>query len=53
MVLMKIDAARSGDQFDLGRMLGRLNESEIEVIVGIVGRHTDDPSIIEDLRKNA
>lgn len=53
LVLIKMDTARSGDQFDLGRMLGRINDIEVSAIAEIVGRHLSDPTIVEDLRQSA
>ncbi|GAC1417172.1 MAG: hypothetical protein NVSMB5_07780 [Candidatus Velthaea sp.] len=54
LVLMKLDAARSGDQFDLSRMLGRLNEHELDDVAATVKKYYGhDPSAIEDLRQMA
>jgi hypothetical protein len=53
LVLMKIDSARGIDQGDLTRMLGRLDEAEIERIVRIVERHHRDPHAAEDVRQYA
>ncbi len=43
LVLMKLDSARGVDQGDLTRMLGRLDETEIDAIVKIVEKHAHDP----------
>ncbi len=53
LVLMKLDSARTIDQADLGRMLGRLNEREVEAVVQIVETHYGDSSAAEDIRQFA
>lgn len=50
---MKLDSARGVDQGDLTRMLGRLEDSEIEAIVRIVDRHSHDPQAGDDVRQYA
>ena len=53
LVLMKLESARGIDQGDLTRMLGRLNEQEIEHITKVVERHSRDPQSAEDVRQYA
>jgi len=53
LVLMKLDSARGVDQGDLTRMLGRLEDSEVEAIVQIVERHSHDPQAGDDVRQYA
>jgi hypothetical protein len=50
LVLMKLDSARGIDQGDLTRMLGRLNESELERVVRVVERYSHDPQAGDDVR---
>ncbi len=52
-VLMKLDSARGVDQGDLTRVLGRLNENEIEQLVAVTGKYSADPEIAEDVRQYA
>jgi hypothetical protein len=53
LVMMKIDSARGIDQGDLTRMLGLLDESEIERVVAVVKRYYGDPHGAEDVRQYA
>ncbi len=53
LVLMKLDSARTTDQGDLGRMLGRLDDSEVEQIVTVVTNHYGDPQAADDIRQYA
>lgn len=53
LVLMKLDSARGVDQGDLTRMLGRLDENEVEAIVKIVEKHSRDPQAADDVRQYA
>ena len=53
LVLMKLDSARGVDQGDLTRMLGRLEDSEVEAIARIVERHSHDPQAAYDARQYA
>lgn len=53
LTLMKIDSARGIDQGDLTRMLGRLDDEQIEAIAAIVDRHAHDPQAAEDVRQYA
>lgn len=52
-ILMKLDSARGVDQGDLTRILGRLDERQIEAIVSVVEKHSGDPQIAEDVRQYA
>ena len=53
LVMMKIDSARGIDQGDLTRMLGLLDEAEVEHVVAVVQRHYGDPHGAEDVRQYA
>jgi hypothetical protein len=53
LVLMKLDSARGVDQGDLTRMLGRLDENEVDAIVKIVEKHAHDPQAADDVRQYA
>ncbi len=54
LVLMKLDAARSVDQGDLSRMLGRLREDQLREVVAIVQRYYGhDPAAVDDVRQYA
>ena len=53
LVLMKIDSARGIDQGDLTRMLGLLDDVEVERVVAVVARHYGDPHGAEDVRQYA
>jgi len=53
LVLMKIDSARGIDQGDLTRMLGLLDDAEVERVVAVVARHYRDPHGAEDVRQYA
>ncbi len=53
LVMMKIDSARGIDQGDLTRMLGLLDEAEVERVVAIVERHYGDPHGAQDVRQYA
>jgi hypothetical protein len=53
LVLMKIDSARGIDQGDLTRMLGLLDEAEVERVVAVVERHYGDPHGAQDVRQYA
>ena len=41
---LKLDSARGIDQGDLTRMLGRLNDREVEQIIDEVERYSEDPA---------
>jgi len=51
LVLMKLDRARSIDHGDLGRILGRLSNEDLEGVITIVERHYGDPAAPDDLRQ--
>lgn len=51
LVLMKIDSARGIDQGDLTRMLGRLDDAEVDAIAAIVDKHSHDPQAADDVRQ--
>lgn len=53
LVMMKIDSARGIDQGDLTRMLGLLDEADVERVVAVVQRHYGDPHGAEDVRQYA
>ncbi len=54
LVLMKLDAARSQDQADIARILGRLSSAEVENVIDVVARHAPhDPTLLEDIRQYA
>jgi hypothetical protein len=54
LVLMKLDAARSIDQGDLSRILGRLSDEQVDDVVAVVARlYRHDPAAIEDVRQYA
>ena len=53
LVMMKIDSARGIDQGDLTRMLGLLDDAEVEHVVAVVQRHYGDPHGAEDVRQYA
>jgi len=53
LVMMKIDSARGIDQGDLTRMLGLLNDEEVERVIDVVRRHYGDPHGAEDVRQYA
>ena len=53
LVLMKLDSARGIDQGDLTRMLGRLNDGEVEEIIDEVERYSSDPAFADDVRQYA
>ncbi len=53
LVLMKIESARGIDQGDLTRMLGRLNEEEVESIAAAVQKYSPDADAAEDVRQYA
>lgn len=53
LVLMKIDSARTIDQGDLGRMLGRVGENDIAKIAEIVSTYSHDPQAADDVRQYA
>jgi hypothetical protein len=53
LVMMKIDSARGIDQGDLTRMLGLLDDAEVERVVEVVRRHYGDPHGAEDVRQYA
>jgi len=54
LVLMKLDAARSVDQGDLSRILGRLSDDEIDAVAAVVRKHyAHDPAAVEDVRQYA
>lgn len=51
LVLMKLDSARGIDQGDLTRMLGRLDDAEVDAIVKVVEKHSHDPQAADDVRQ--
>lgn len=54
LVLMKLDAARSVDQGDLSRILGRLSQAEVDGVVDVVARYyPSDPDALDDVRQYA
>jgi hypothetical protein len=54
LVLMKLDAARSIDQADLSRMLGRLSDDELDTVTHVIEKHySHDPAAREDVRQYA
>jgi hypothetical protein len=53
LVLMKLDSARGVDQGDLTRILGRLNDAEVEDVVQVVKRHYGDDLIADEIRQYA
>ena len=53
LILMKLDSARGVDQGDLTRILGRLNDAEVERVVALVERHYTDRQVAEDIRQYA
>jgi len=53
LVMMKIDSARGIDQGDLTRMLGLLDDADVERVVAVVKRHYGDPHGAEDVRQYA
>ncbi len=53
LVLMKLDSARGIGQGDLERMLGRVSDNEIEDIIVIVEKHSNDPLAPQDIRQYA
>ena len=53
LVLMKLDSARGVDQGDLTRMLGRLEDGEVDAIVKVVEKHSHDPQAADDVRQYA
>ena len=53
LVLMKLDSARTTDQGDLARMLGRLDDREVGKIVSVVTAHYADPQTADDIRQFA
>lgn len=53
LVLMKLDSARTIDQGDLGRMLGRLDDPMIEKVISEVTKHYADPQAADDIRQYA
>jgi hypothetical protein len=50
---MKLDSARGVDQGDLTRLLGRLEDSELDAIAKIVECHSHDPQAVDDVRQYA
>lgn len=53
LVLMKFDSARGIDQADLTRMLGRLDDDQIERVIKIVELYSGDPSVADEVRQYA
>jgi hypothetical protein len=53
LVLMKLDSARGVDQGDVTRMLGRVDDGEVDAIVSIVEKHSHDPQAADDVRQYA
>jgi hypothetical protein len=51
LVLMKLDGARSIDHGDLGRILGRLSNEDLDDVIATVERHYGDPAAPDDLRQ--
>jgi hypothetical protein len=51
LVLMKLDSARSIDHADLGRILGRLSNEDLEDVIAVVERNYGDPAAPDDLRQ--
>jgi len=50
---MKFDSARGIDQADLTRMLGKLDDAQIEEIIDTVERSCGDPAFADDIRQYA
>jgi hypothetical protein len=51
---MKLDAARSVDQGDLSRILGRRTDDELDAVAAVVKKHySHDPAALEDVRQYA
>jgi hypothetical protein len=53
LVLMKLDAARAIDQGDLSRMLGRVDENELEAITSVVKEYLREAEIDNEIRQYA
>ncbi len=53
LILMKFDSARGIDQGDLTRMLGRLDDAEIERLIATVENCCGDPAFAGDIRQYA
>ncbi len=53
LVLMKLDSARTTDQGDLGRMLGRLDDAAVKSVIAIVTKHYSDPQAADDILQYA
>jgi len=53
LVLMKVESARGHDQGDLTRILGLMNDAEVELTISRLSRYLDDGNIAEDLRHYA
>lgn len=51
LVLMKFDSARGVDQGDLTRMLGRLDDVQVEELIREVAGFSGDPSFADDVRQ--
>jgi hypothetical protein len=50
---MKLDSARTMDQGHLGRMLGRLDDQQVESIVKVIEEYYDDSQAAEDVRQRS
>jgi|GEM_PF-172410 len=53
LVLMKMDSARGHDTGDLTRILGRMDDFEVEKTISVVSRYLDDESVVEDIKQLA
>jgi len=53
LILMKLDSARGHDQGDLTRILGRMNDTEVEQTISVLARYLDDGNVAEDVRHYA
>jgi hypothetical protein len=53
LVLMKLDAARAIDQGDLSRMLGRVDEKQLDAIASAVKEYLPEPEIEDEIRQYA
>ncbi len=51
LVLMKFDSARGIDQGDLTRILGRLSDDEVDLLIQKVGPYSSDPLFADDVRQ--
>lgn len=53
LILMKMDSARGHDTGDLTRILGRMDDFEVEKTISVVSRYLDDESVVEDIKQLA